>query len=125
MINDDEIQKIIEQGGDSTDKDFDTYKLVFDGLKSNPENLYLDKGFSNKVMRRIQTQQESALGVKFWLAVGVFIFLISGIVAVALTPTGFKIFNSILDLKWYLAVFVLITALFQILEKRFHFDFKS
>jgi hypothetical protein len=125
MISDDEIQKIIEQGGISTDKDFDTYKLVFDGLKSNPENLELDNGFPNKVMKRIKAQQESALGVKFWLAVGVFIFLISGIVAVALTPTGFKIFNSILELKWYLAVFIFITALFQILEKRFHFDFKS
>ncbi len=122
MINDDELQRLIEQGKTSTEEDFETYKLVFDGLKSNPKKFALKGDFSNSVMHRIKSRKESPYGDKFWLTMGVIIFLTSGVYAVTLTTAGFTIFNSVLELKGYIIIFVVLATLFKVIEKRLHLD---
>ncbi|HNP19638.1 MAG TPA: hypothetical protein PKL31_14470 [Fulvivirga sp.] len=123
MTNDDELQRLLEQGDTSTEEDFGVYKLVFDGLKSSPKKLTLKNNFSRNVMHRINSKKESPYGDKFWITIGVIIFLISGVYAVSLTTTGFSVFKSVFELKGYIIIFVVLATLFKVIEKRLHLDF--
>jgi len=90
MNNDEELQKSIEAGRTFPGDDLDAkaYQEVFARLRKEPDN-YLGVGFAEKVIVRIQQQQQKSTSRDFyWLAAGVFMLIIAMIVAVFFS--GFK-----------------------------------
>jgi hypothetical protein len=90
MNNDEELQWNVEAGKTFPGDDLDAkaYQEVFARLRKEPDT-NLGAGFAEKVIMRIQDQQQkSSLGDFYWLAGGVFLLVVAMIVAVFFS--GFK-----------------------------------
>jgi hypothetical protein len=89
-MNDEELQKSIEAGKTFPGDDLDAkaYQEVFVRLKKEPD-VFLPAGFAEKVIVRIQQQQQKSTSRDFyWLAGGVFLLIVAMIVAMVFS--GFK-----------------------------------
>lgn len=90
MINDEELQRNVEEGNTRPGDDLDTkaYQEVFSRLRKKPDT-YLSANFADKIVFRIQEQKRRSSSRDFyWLAFGIFMLTVALIVAIALT--GFK-----------------------------------
>jgi hypothetical protein len=83
MTNDEELQNQIERTGAGEGIDARAYKAVFDALKLEPD-FRPSAGFADRVLSRIQPARESKTEI-VWMAIGIFSFVIAGVVAVFLT----------------------------------------
>ena len=83
MSSDEELQNQIEQTGDGSGNDAQIYKKVFDALQREPD-FKLPHSFADRVISRIESARESKTEM-VWLVIGVFSFVVTAIIAVALT----------------------------------------
>ena len=83
--NEEALQKNVEAGKVSDDLDAKAYQQVFSGLKREPE-FKLPASFADTVVARLQLQQSKSLRREyFWLGFGIFLSVITFIVAIVLT----------------------------------------
>ncbi len=83
MKSDEELQRWIEQTGDGSGQDAQIYKEVFKALRHEPD-FKLPPSFADRVVSRIEAARESKTEI-VWIFVGVLSFVITGMIAVALT----------------------------------------
>jgi hypothetical protein len=83
MSSDEELQNQIESTGNASGKDALIYKEIFNALKREPD-FKLPPSFADRVIARIEAARESKAEM-VWLVVGVLSFVVTGIIAVALT----------------------------------------
>ena len=85
---DEETQNQFEQNHPASDRiDAYAYKKVFDVLKQEPD-FQLPANFADRIMARLEARRESSKDF-VWLGIGIFSFVIAGVVAVVLT--GFSL----------------------------------
>ena len=81
----------MEAGKVSDELDAKAYQQVFSGLKQEPE-FRLPVSFADNVMAKIQLQQSRSLRKEyFWLGLGIFLSVITFVVAVVLTGFSFDL----------------------------------
>ena len=89
--NEEELQKRVEAGKVNDDLDAKAYQQVFSGLRQEPE-FRLPTAFADRVVARIQLQQSKSLRREyFWLGFGIFLLVITFIVAIVLTEFTFDL----------------------------------
>jgi hypothetical protein len=84
-ISDDELQRMAEDGTpQSDDQDLRAYQKLFDILGEKP--IHMSMGLEDAVIAKIElSNKQSARRDYLWLILGVFVLIVTGIVAVALS----------------------------------------
>jgi hypothetical protein len=121
--NEEDLQKSIESGNSTNADELDVkaYEEVFARLRKKPVE-YLSAGFADRVIVRIQEKQRISTSRDFvWLAIGVFLLIISVIVATVLS--GFHPSLGLLKgMSGYAGVFafgVIFILLLNRIDKKF------
>lgn len=80
MINEDELQRNVEQGKVANDIDAKAYEVVFDALKKEPD-YRLSSGFADRVVNIAAQRRSGSASTEFvWLGIGVFMLVIAMII---------------------------------------------
>lgn len=91
-INDDELQRIVEEGNSkpSDDKDILAYQRLFSVLNERPE--HRSSGIEEAIISRIETSRKrSTLRDYVWLSLGIVFLILIGLIAVAASGITFSL----------------------------------
>ena len=89
-ISDDELQRIVEEGGSTSSggKDFMAYQKLFSILGEQPE--HQPTRIADAVVSRIEaSRKRTAVRDYIWLALGIFVLIVIGFIAVVVS--GYRI----------------------------------
>lgn len=115
-----ELQKNVEAGHTSDDLDAKAYQQVFSALKQEPD-FKLPPVFADKIVSRIQLQQSKSLRKEyFWLGFGIFLTVITFIVAIMMTnfQFDFGFLNGLSNFKGVLIFGACFILALHLLDKR-------
>lgn len=118
-MNDEELQRQIEQNAPVTGAEGRIYKSIFETLRREPD-FNLSHSFADRVISRIESAKESKTEL-IWMGVGIFSFMIAALVAALMSnyELNFGVMKFISGYPGLVAFGITLILALQWIDKKF------